>query len=89
LVELDLRPFVPEEEATPQVTSVELPSDVDAKQVLAALRDQHGLLATGGLGELSGRILRIGHMGKGASEAYVDAALAALAAVLGRTGVEA
>lgn len=89
LVELDLRPFVNEAEATPQVTSVELPSDADVKQVLAGLRDRHGLLATGGIGVLSDRILRIGHMGKGASDAYVDAALAALAEVLGRTSVPA
>jgi alanine-glyoxylate transaminase / serine-glyoxylate transaminase / serine-pyruvate transaminase len=84
LVELDLRPFVAEADATPQVTSVELPAGADAREVLAVLRERHQLLATGGLGDLSGRILRIGHMGKGASDAYVDAALVALADALGR-----
>lgn len=85
LIELDLRPFVNEADATPQVTSVELPAGVDAGAILAVLRDRHQLLATGGLGDLSGRILRIGHMGKACSEEYVDAALAALADALGRT----
>ncbi|GAB4125044.1 MAG: alanine--glyoxylate aminotransferase family protein [Roseiflexaceae bacterium] len=85
LVELDLRPFVDEAIATPQVTSVELPAGVDAKEILTGLRERHSFLATGGIGALSGRILRIGHMGKGATDAYVDDALAALADVLRRT----
>ncbi len=85
LVELDLRPFVNEADATPQVTSVELPTGIDAKTLVAILRERHQLLATGGIGDLSSRIMRIGHMGKGASDEYVDAALTALADALGRT----
>jgi alanine-glyoxylate transaminase / serine-glyoxylate transaminase / serine-pyruvate transaminase len=55
---------------------------VSGEAAQAALREQYGLLVGLGLGELRGRILRIGHMGKAASDEYVDAALAALADVL-------
>lgn len=74
--------FVPEAEATPQVSSVAVPAGVSADAALAGLREQYGFLAGGGLGELRGRILRIGHMGKAASDEYVDDALTALADVL-------
>lgn len=76
--------LVPAAEATPQVSAVVVPQGVSADAALAALREQHGLLAGGGLGELRGRIIRVGHMGKAASDEYVDAALAALADVLRR-----
>jgi alanine-glyoxylate transaminase/serine-glyoxylate transaminase/serine-pyruvate transaminase len=74
--------LVPEAEATPQVSAVVVPQGVDSNVALAALREEHGFLAGGGLGELRGRIIRIGHMGKGASDEYVDAALVALTDVL-------
>jgi aspartate aminotransferase-like enzyme len=64
------------------VSAVCVPQSVSADAALAALREQYGLLAGGGLGELRGRIIRIGHMGKAASDEYVDAALRALADVL-------
>ena len=59
-----------------------VPPEASAAAALAALREQYGLVAGGGLGELRGRIIRIGHMGRAASDEYVDAALAALAEVL-------
>lgn len=74
--------LVPEAEATPQLSAVVLPAWVSADVALAALREQHNLVAGSGLGELRGRIIRIGHMGKAASDEYVDAALRALADVL-------
>jgi alanine-glyoxylate transaminase/serine-glyoxylate transaminase/serine-pyruvate transaminase len=76
--------LVPEAEATPQVSAVLAPAGVNADAALAALREEYGLVAGGGLGELRGRIIRIGHMGKAASDEYVDAALAALTAVFAR-----
>jgi aspartate aminotransferase-like enzyme len=75
---------VPEAEATPQVSAVVVPEGVSADTALVALREQYGLLAGGGLGELRGRIIRVGHMGKGATDEYVDAAVTALADVLRR-----
>jgi alanine-glyoxylate transaminase/serine-glyoxylate transaminase/serine-pyruvate transaminase len=74
--------LVPEAEATPQVSAVVVPAGVSADVALAALREQYGLVAGGGLGELRGRIIRIGHMGRAASDDYVDAALSALRDVL-------
>lgn len=74
--------LVPEAEATPQVSAVVIPAGVSAEAVQAALLEQYGLFVGLGIGELRGRILRIGHMGKAASDEYVDAALAALADAL-------
>lgn len=77
-----LKLLVPKAEATPQVSAVALPAGIGADTVLAALREQYSLIAGGGLGQLRGRIIRIGHMGKAASSEYVDAALTALVDVL-------
>ncbi len=80
--QLGLQTLVPESEAVKVVTPVIVPQGVDAAQAVLGLRERHGLLTSGGLGELHGRIIRIGHMGKAASDEYVDAALRGLADVL-------
>lgn len=80
--EIGLQTLVPEAEAVPVVTPVIVPDGIDSTQAVVALRERHGLLTSGGLGELRGRIIRIGHMGKAASDEYVDAALRGLVDVL-------
>ena len=45
------------------VTAVELPDDIDGGKVPKILRDQYGITANGGQGQLKGRILRIAHTG--------------------------
>lgn len=79
---IGLQTLVPEPEAVAVVTPIIVPEGVDARQAMLGLRERHGLLTSGGLGELQGRIIRIGHMGKAASDEYVDAALRGLADVL-------
>jgi aspartate aminotransferase-like enzyme len=56
-----------------------VPAHTDAPSIITNLRDRYGFLATGGMGPLAGRIIRVGHMGKATSDAYIDDALEAIA----------
>ena len=71
--------LVPDAEATPQVTAVKVPTGLDATRIISGLRERYGFMATGGMGALAGKIIRVGHMGKGNSDAYIDDALEAFA----------
>lgn len=64
--------------AAPMLTLVTLPPGADMRATVNAMRERFGLYISGGFGALDGKILRIGHMGKAASDDYVDAGLAAL-----------
>jgi alanine-glyoxylate transaminase/serine-glyoxylate transaminase/serine-pyruvate transaminase len=64
--------------AAPMLTITGLPAGSDQQAIVDQLRERYGLYCSGGFGHFQGRALRIGHMGKAASDEYVDAALAAL-----------
>jgi len=81
LRDLGLKLFVPDEIASHGVTSVVAPSG-KAGELLAYLRDQHGLLLAGSLGELKGKVFRIGHMGPTATQEAIDDVLCALSSGL-------
>ena len=81
LRDLRLELFVPDEIASHGVTSVVAPSG-KASELLAYLRDQHGLLLAGSLGELKGKVFRIGHMGPSATQEAIDDVLCALSSGL-------
>jgi|LSQX01.3.fsa_nt_gb aspartate aminotransferase-like enzyme len=53
--------FAQEGFRSPTVTAVHSP--VDSSDLVRYLRERHGVLISGGQGELKGRIFRIGHMG--------------------------
>jgi len=59
------------------VTAVKVPSGVDAKALLKALREKHDIVLAGGQASLSGKIFRIGHLGY-VYEEDIDEVLAAL-----------
>ncbi|MHA7835591.1 MAG: pyridoxal-phosphate-dependent aminotransferase family protein, partial [Algiphilus sp.] len=80
---LGLELLVPEAERLPQLNSVCIPEGVDDAVVRSALLEQHGLEIGAGLGDLAGKVWRIGLMGQGADERHVDFCLDALSAVLG------
>ena len=70
-------PLIPAEEASHGVTAVASKGrDVDA--LLKYLRQEKGLLLAGSLGELKGKVFRMGHMGTGASEEAIETLLDAL-----------
>jgi alanine-glyoxylate transaminase / serine-glyoxylate transaminase / serine-pyruvate transaminase len=84
LAERGLKMYVTGAAAAPMLTIVALPEGSDQRGLIMRLRTEHGLLCSGGFGDLDGKVIRIGHMGKAAGDDYVDAALAGLAAVLAR-----
>ena len=68
--------------ASDTVTAVKIPRGADAAQLVGRLRTEHGVIVSGGQASLSGKIFRIGHMGR-VSEAEIEDTLSAVKAVLG------
>ncbi|MGA8261394.1 MAG: alanine--glyoxylate aminotransferase family protein [Arenicellales bacterium] len=66
----------------PQLNVVPVPQDVDDARVRAALLADHGIEIGAGLGELAGKVWRIGLMGYGATPGSARLVLAALGDVL-------
>jgi aspartate aminotransferase-like enzyme len=64
-------------------TTVRLPAGRDAATVLGDARERFGVALLAGAGELVTQLIRIDHMGTGATPAAVVAALAALGGALG------
>jgi len=81
LRDLGLELFVPDEIASHGVTSVVAPAG-KAGELRAYLREQHGILLAGSLGELRGKVFRIGHMGPTATQETTDNILHALSSAL-------
>lgn len=82
---MGLELFSPDEDRSAVVTAIRMPVHVDGQEIVAAMREQSGVTAIGGQGQLRGKIVRIGHIG------YVDAndvvvALAALERALVEAG---
>jgi alanine-glyoxylate transaminase/serine-glyoxylate transaminase/serine-pyruvate transaminase len=51
------------EQASSVITAVNRLPNMDVTEFITYLREQHNIQISGGLGELSGQIMRIGHMG--------------------------
>lgn len=66
----------------PSLNAVRVPEGIDAGRVTARLLDEHAIEIAGGLGDLAGRIFRIGCMGHACRPGNVLRVLAALGAVL-------
>jgi alanine-glyoxylate transaminase/serine-glyoxylate transaminase/serine-pyruvate transaminase len=71
------RLYVPDDIASNGVTAV-LGPEGKTDELLAYVRAQEGILLAGSLGELKGKVFRIGHMGPGANEESVSSVLSAL-----------
>ena len=69
--------------ASDTVTAVKIPDGADAAQLVGRLRTEHGVIVSGGQASLSGKIFRIGHMGR-VSESEIEDTLSAVKAVLGQ-----
>jgi aspartate aminotransferase-like enzyme len=63
LADLGVRLFADARFASPTVTTAYVPESVDARALLKALQERHGVVLAGGQAELEGKIFRIGHMG--------------------------
>jgi aspartate aminotransferase-like enzyme len=60
---LGLELLADERFASNTVTAVKLPPGVDVSRLRKTMREQHGVVVAGGQGALSGKIIRIGHLG--------------------------
>jgi aspartate aminotransferase-like enzyme len=85
LLRLGMRLVADPRHASPTVTAAYPPPGTDAKALLRALHDQHGVVLAGGQGELAGKIIRVGHMGW-VDQAELQAVLAALEVELPAAG---
>jgi aspartate aminotransferase-like enzyme len=72
-------------EASDTVTSVVVPEGVSAAELLKVLNSEFDTVLASGQGKLTGKIVRIGHMGI-VDKADIDAAIEALAVALERQG---
>lgn len=74
--------FVEAERRLPTVLALRLPDHVDDAAVRAALRSDHAISVTGGLGPTAGRIWRLGLMGENARFGHYHRLMVALAELL-------
>ncbi len=84
---MGLELFVPLEYRLPTLNTVRIPEGVSDARVRGRLLNEHGIEIGGGLGELKGRIWRIGLMGYSSSGENVLQFLAALERVLRAEGL--
>ncbi|MCB1573711.1 MAG: alanine--glyoxylate aminotransferase family protein [Xanthomonadales bacterium] len=81
---IGLELLVAEKSRLPQLNAVKVPDGVDETAVRKRLLSEFGIEIGAGLGELAGRIWRIGLMGAGSTPQSVDRVLEALAICLDR-----
>jgi pyridoxamine--pyruvate transaminase len=67
-----------EEIAGPAATGVALPEGIEDKTLRGTMRERYGVMISGGYGELAGKLIRLGHMGKAAHPTYLAAQIAVL-----------
>lgn len=82
LRELGFALMVQDEHASPVTTAVWTLPDMDVRDYIDWLRLERGLRVGGGLERYAGRAFRVGHMGRAADPAVVDAYLRATAEYL-------
>ncbi|MGQ9586679.1 MAG: pyridoxal-phosphate-dependent aminotransferase family protein [Anaerolineae bacterium] len=73
--ELGFRTFIPDAIACPIITVIEGREDAPADALRKYLDREHQIVVSGGLEELAGKILRVGHMGKATTPEYIQAFL--------------
>jgi len=82
LESLGLSMHVEREYRLPTLTTVCIPEGVDGKAIAKQLLTEHGIEVGGGLGELAGKVWRVGLMGFNSRKESVDRLIEALGQVL-------
>ena len=82
LQDLDMTMVVPEATRMVTVTTVRVPEGVDEAAVRGRLRAEYNIVIAGGLGEMKGKVWRIGLMGHSAREQNVRQLIGALDTIL-------
>ncbi len=83
---LGLKLQVREEFRAPSLTTVRIPGGIDDAAVRKALLMEHNIEVGGGLGDLKGKVWRVGLMGENSHANSVFLLLAALGGILNRMG---
>lgn len=78
---LGLELFSEEKYASDTVTAIRVPDGMDGQALRARLREEYGVVVGGGQAEMTGRILRVGHMGH-VTQAGLEGAIEALGAAV-------
>jgi len=84
---MGLSMLVPEAERLPMLNAVCIPEGADDKKVRGALLQEYGIEIGGGLGDLAGKVWRVGLMGHSSCRKNVVLFLSALEAILRAQGV--
>jgi len=84
---LGLELIVPEAERLPQLNAVSIPAGIDDAEVRGRLLDEYNLEIGAGLGDLAGKVWRIGLMGYSSRAENVVLCIGALGAILNDLGV--
>jgi alanine-glyoxylate transaminase/serine-glyoxylate transaminase/serine-pyruvate transaminase len=79
---IGLLPYVKADERLPELTSVAVPSGFDEAEVRKQLLEKYNIEIGAGLGELAGKIWRIGLMGYTSSEENVNTFVSAIKGIL-------
>jgi len=80
--ELNLEPIVPQNERIPHLLAITVPDGIDEANVRKELLNKFNLEIGAGLGELAGKVWRIGLMGYNSNEKLVDYCVNSLKEVL-------
>ncbi len=81
---IGLKPFVKVDERLPQLTSVSVPEGIDEAVVRMTLLNEYNIEIGAGLGELAGKVWRIGLMGYSSSEENINELARAIKEILGQ-----
>jgi pyridoxamine--pyruvate transaminase len=74
--------------AAPGCTAVHVPDGATADAIISSMRNRFGVMISGGYGELSGRLVRLGHMGMSAHPTSLFAQLGVFESSLVGLGVK-
>ena len=84
LSKIGLSPYVKEFERLPQLTSVTIPDGIDEAKIRTTLLNDYSIEIGAGLGELAGKVWRIGLMGYTSNTVNINACVNALKNILGK-----
>jgi len=84
LAKIGLKPFVKVDERLPQLTSVSIPDGIDEAIVRTTLLNEYNIEIGAGLGELAGKVWRIGLMGYSSNEKNIEACVNAFREILNK-----
>jgi alanine-glyoxylate transaminase/serine-glyoxylate transaminase/serine-pyruvate transaminase len=85
LSEIGLEPFVEEKYRLPSLTTVKVPVGVNGDEVTKKLLNEYNIEIAGGLGELKGKVWRVGLMGYSSSKENIVLLTGALSRILQNT----